>query len=393
MAFGKRCRIVTKTRSCGSSSSKIAAENQRFSNSGSELIPQPPPHQSQPSGSNISTSASTAFHSVLGSMASKTADEAASAAAAGADACGDDAGNQQYGDPWDMDPAAVALRLLRAEDNRKSPTPAHATPPAKAAPSTNEVARQPVYEAAFDLRLEQREPDHGLDRMAQSPVPLIPGLQQQPLAGPLHPVPSSCSSSEVSLVPGRRGGITGQPSLRDACCSGPLPYQGSSGSISVSSSVQLQPAPTPCGSSSSGGGNPSGPIPAIRDPDLASRQASASIDQSHPLPWSPISENAPAALVGAVAVKRSIHAGVKVLPSGKVCVAYVALFINKVTLPFQYAASPPSQFPKRTCASFSQCVCVLGYKHRSTLDYLVVVSGCKCHVRLRTAKLSSANNS
>ncbi|KAH7964989.1 hypothetical protein HPB49_002734 [Dermacentor silvarum] len=152
--------------------------------------------------------------------------------------------------------------------------------------------------------------------MAQSPVPLIPGLQQQPPAGPLHPVPSSCWSSEVSLVPGRRGGITGQPSLRDACCPGPLPHQGSSGSISVSSSVQLQPAPTPCGSSSSGGGNPSGPIPAIRDPDLASRQASASIDHSHPLPWSAISENAPAAPVGAVAVRRSIHAGVKVLPSG-----------------------------------------------------------------------------
>ncbi|KAH7980154.1 hypothetical protein HPB49_013461 [Dermacentor silvarum] len=54
-------------------------------------------------------------------MASKTADEAASAAAAEADACGDDARNRQYGDPWDMDPAAVALRLLRAEDNRKSP--------------------------------------------------------------------------------------------------------------------------------------------------------------------------------------------------------------------------------------------------------------------------------
>ncbi|KAH7958852.1 hypothetical protein HPB49_005991 [Dermacentor silvarum] len=227
---------------------RIAAENQRFSNSGSESIPQPPPHQSQTSGSSISTLASTAFHTVLGSMASKTADEAASAAAAEADACGDDAGNQQYGDPWDTDPTAVALRLLRAEDNRKSPTPAHATPAAKGVQSTNEVARQPVYEAEFDLRLKQREPDQGLDRMAQSPVPLIPGLQEQPLAGPRHPVPSSCSSSEVSLVPGRRGGITEQPSLRDACFPGPPPHQGSSGSISVSSSVQLQPAPTPCGS-------------------------------------------------------------------------------------------------------------------------------------------------
>ncbi|KAH7936520.1 hypothetical protein HPB49_000585 [Dermacentor silvarum] len=300
-------------KSCGSSSSKIAAENHRFSNSGSESIPQPPPHQSQTSGSCISTSASTAFHSVLGSTASKTADEAASAAVAEADACGDDAGNQQYGDPWDTDQAAVALRLLRAEDNRKSPSPAHATPAAKGAPSTNEVARQPVYEAAFDLRRKQREPDQGLDRMVQSPVPLIPGLQQQPLAGPLHPVPSSCSSSEVSLVPGRRGGITGQPSPRDACCPGPTPHQGSSGGIAVSSSVQLQPTPTHRGSSSSGGGNPSAPTPATRDHDPVFRQASAAIDQRHPPPWSPISGNAPA---GAIAVKRSIHAGVKALPLG-----------------------------------------------------------------------------
>ncbi|KAH7971200.1 hypothetical protein HPB49_020193 [Dermacentor silvarum] len=183
-------------------------------------------------------------------MASKTADQAASVAATEIDACGDDAGNQQYGDPWDTNPAAVVLRLLRAEDNRKSPPPAHATPAAKGAPSTNEVARQLVYEAAFDLCLKQRETDQGLDRMAQRPVPLIPRLQQQLLAGPLHPVPSSCSSSEVSLVPG----IMGQPSLRDACFQGPPPHQGNSGSTSVSSSVQLQPTPTPRGSSGSGAG-------------------------------------------------------------------------------------------------------------------------------------------
>ncbi|KAH7966220.1 hypothetical protein HPB49_014571 [Dermacentor silvarum] len=303
-------RQVSQQYSCGSSSSKIAAENHRFSNSGSESIPQPPPHQSQTSGSSISTSASTAFHSVLGSMASKTADESASAAAAEADACGDDAGNQQYGDPWDTDQAAVALRLLRAEDNRKSPTPAHATPAAKGAPSTNEVARQPVYEAAFDLRRNLREPDQGLDRMVQSPVPLIPGLQQQPLAGPLHPVPSSCSSLEVSLVPGRRGGITGQPSLRDAC-----------GSISVSSSVQLQPTPTPRGSSGSDGGRPLVPIPATGYQGLAFKQASAAdktICQNDPLPQSSISENTPAAPIGASAVKRNIHAGVKVRHSESV---------------------------------------------------------------------------
>ncbi|KAH7966135.1 hypothetical protein HPB49_013989 [Dermacentor silvarum] len=256
-------------------------------------------------------------------MASTTADEAASAAAAEADACGDDAGNQQYGDPWDTDQAAVALRLLRAEDNRKSPTPAHATPAAKGVPSTNEEARQPVYEAAFDLRRKQREPDQGLDRMVQSPVPLIPGLQQQQLADPLHPVPSSCSSSEVSLVPGRRGGITGQPSLRDACCPGPPPHQGSSGSISVSSSVQLQPTPTPRGSSGSDGGRPSVPIPATGYQGLAFKQASAAdktICQNDPLPCarSSISENTPAAPIGAIAVKRNIHAGVKVRHSESV---------------------------------------------------------------------------
>ncbi|KAH7979616.1 hypothetical protein HPB49_010194 [Dermacentor silvarum] len=306
---------------CGSSSSKIAAENHRFSNSGSESIPQPPPHQSQTSGSCISTSASTAFHSVLGSTASKTADEAASAAAAEADACGDDAGNQQYGDPWDTDQAAVALRLLRAEDNRKSPSPAHATPAAKGAPSTNEVARQPVYEAAFDLRRKKREPDQGLDRMVQSPVPLIPGLQQQPLAGPLHPVPSLCSSSEVSLVRGHRGGITGQPSPRDACCPGPTPHQGSSGGIAVSSSVQLQPTPTHRGFSGSDGGRPSVPIPATGYQGLAFKQASAAdktICQNDPLPRSSISENTPAAPIGAIAVKRNIHAGVKVRHSESV---------------------------------------------------------------------------
>ncbi|KAH7961856.1 hypothetical protein HPB52_012803 [Rhipicephalus sanguineus] len=63
--------------SCGSSSSKNAAENQRLSNSGSKSSPQPPPHQSQASGSN-SASASSATHSEPGSKASKTADEAVS---------------------------------------------------------------------------------------------------------------------------------------------------------------------------------------------------------------------------------------------------------------------------------------------------------------------------
>ncbi|KAH7941232.1 hypothetical protein HPB49_011264 [Dermacentor silvarum] len=93
---------------------------------------------------------------VPGSKASKTADEATSAEAVEAEACGDDAGNLQCGDPWDTDPAAVALRLLTAEDQRnKCPTPAHATPAAKGAPST--------YETALGLSLQQREPDQGLD--------------------------------------------------------------------------------------------------------------------------------------------------------------------------------------------------------------------------------------
>ncbi|XP_049518947.1 serine/arginine repetitive matrix protein 2 [Dermacentor silvarum] len=305
--------------SCGSSSSKNAAENQRFSNSGSKSSPQPPPHQSQASGSS-SASASSAIHSESGSKASKTADEAAaSAAASAAEACGDDAGDVQYCDPWDTGPAAVALRLLRADEQRnKSPTPAHATPAAGGALSADEMARQRhIYETAFDSRVKQRDPDQDLDRMAQSPV-LLAGLQQQPRAGPLYPVPSSSSSSGVSVTPGRKGGITRQPSLQDACCPKPPPHQGSSSSTSASSSVQQQPAPTPRGSSSSGGGNPSVPIPATRGQGLASKQASAAdkaIYQNHPLPQSPISENPPAAPLGAVAVKRSIHAGVKVLPS------------------------------------------------------------------------------
>ncbi|KAH7948753.1 hypothetical protein HPB49_001892 [Dermacentor silvarum] len=83
-----------------------------------------------------STSASSAFHSEPGSKAPKTADEAASAAASEAETCGDDAGNVQYCDLWDTNPATVALRLLRAEEQRnKSPTAAHATPAGKGAPS------------------------------------------------------------------------------------------------------------------------------------------------------------------------------------------------------------------------------------------------------------------
>ncbi|XP_077516387.1 uncharacterized protein LOC144126218 isoform X2 [Amblyomma americanum] len=292
-----------------SSSSKNAADNQRFSNSGSKSSPQPPPHQSQAS-SSTSASASSAAHSEPGGKAPKTADEAASSAAASAaEACGGvDAGDVQYCDPWDSGPAAVALRLLRAEEQRsgKSPAPAPL--------SADEMARQRhIYETAFDSRVKQRDPDPDLDRLAQSPV-LLAGLQQQqPRAGPLYPAPSS---SAAAVAPSRKGGVTRQPSLQDACCPKPPPHQGSSGSSSASSGAQQQPAPTPRGSSSSGSGNPSVPVPATRG--QSGKQASAAdkaIYQNHPLPQSPIAENPPAAPLGAVAVKRSIHAGVKVLPS------------------------------------------------------------------------------
>ncbi|KAH7986513.1 hypothetical protein HPB49_025932 [Dermacentor silvarum] len=147
------------------------------------------------------------------------------------------------------------------------------------APSTNEMARQPVYETTLGPRVKQREPDQGPDRPSQSPAITLLGPQQQPRAGPLRPKPP--------------------------------PHQGSSRSAPVSSSTQQQPVSTPHGSSSSGGGNPSAPTPATRDHDLVFRQASAAIDQTHPPPWSPTSANAPA---GAVAVKR--HAGVKALFPG-----------------------------------------------------------------------------
>ncbi|KAH7940787.1 hypothetical protein HPB49_005643 [Dermacentor silvarum] len=149
------------------------------------------------------------------------------------------------------------------------------------APSTNEMARQPVYETTLGPRVKQRGPDQGPDRPSQSPAITLLGQQQQPRAGPLRPKPP--------------------------------PHQGSSRSAPVSSITQQQPVPTPHGSSSSGGGNPSAPTPATRDHDPVFRQASAAIDQSHPPPWSPTSAKAPA---GAVAVKRNIHAGVKALFQG-----------------------------------------------------------------------------
>ncbi|XP_049511295.1 nascent polypeptide-associated complex subunit alpha, muscle-specific form-like [Dermacentor silvarum] len=175
--------------SFGSSSSKIATENQWSGSSGGGSRPQPPSHRSQASRSNSSTSASSAIHGGPGREAYKTADETASAVASEVEARGDNAGNAQCCDPWDTDPSAVDLLLLRAAEQRnKSPTPAHATPAAKGAPSTNEMARQPVYETTLGPRVKQREPNQGPDRPAQSPAITLLGPQQQPRAGPLHPV-------------------------------------------------------------------------------------------------------------------------------------------------------------------------------------------------------------
>ncbi|KAH7934070.1 hypothetical protein HPB49_021155 [Dermacentor silvarum] len=178
------------------------------------------------------------------------------------------------------------------------------------------MARQRhIYETAFDLRVKQRVPDQGLDQMAQSPVVLLPGLQQQPHAGPLHPVPSSSSSSGVSVIPGRKGGITRQPSLQDAYYPKPPPHQGSSYSTSAFSRVQQQPAPTARGSSNSGSGEFRFLLP-CRGQGLAFKLQASAADkasyQNNPLPRPPISENPFAVPIGAVAVKRSIHAGVKV---------------------------------------------------------------------------------
>ncbi|KAH7985974.1 hypothetical protein HPB49_026180 [Dermacentor silvarum] len=305
---------------CGSSSSKIATENQWFGSSGGWSRPQPPPHRSQASRSNSSTSASSAIHGGPGGEAYKTADEAVSAAASEVEACGDNAGNAQCCDPWDTDPSAVdlLLLLLRDEEQRnKSPTPAHATPAAKGVPSTDEMARQPVYETTLGPRVKQREPDQGPKRLAQSPAITLFGPQQQLRAGPLHPVPPSPSHPGVSATPGHKGGATRQAPPQDARRPKPPPHQGSSRSAPVSSSTQQQPILTPHGSSNSGGGNTSTPTPATRDHDPLFRQATVAIDQSHPLPWSPTSRNASAAPAGAVAVKRSIHTGVKVVPQGQ----------------------------------------------------------------------------
>ncbi|XP_049520365.1 basic salivary proline-rich protein 1-like [Dermacentor silvarum] len=222
--------------------------------SGGGSRPQPPPHRSQASRLNSSTSLSSAIHGGPGGEAYKTADEAA-----------------------------------------------------------DEMTRQPVYETTLGTRVKQLEPDQGPDRPVQSSAITLLGPQQHPRAGPLHPVPPSPSPPGVSATPGHKGGTTRQPPPQDARRPKRPPHQGSSRSAPVSSSTQQQPVPTPHGSSSSGGGTRSAPTPATRDHDPVFRQASAAIDQRHPPPWSPTSGNAPAR---AVAVKRIIHAGVKALPLG-----------------------------------------------------------------------------
>ncbi|KAH7970167.1 hypothetical protein HPB49_000633 [Dermacentor silvarum] len=163
-----RCRHRPHLRSnisCGSSSSKIAAENQWFNNSGSESSLQPPPHQSHVSGLS-SMLASSNIHSEPGSNASKYR------MMLHQQQCRQlrHTESVEYCDLWDTGPAAVALRLLRAEEQRnKSPTPAHATPAAGRASSADAFARQRhIYETALDLPVQQRVPDLGLGQMAQS---------------------------------------------------------------------------------------------------------------------------------------------------------------------------------------------------------------------------------
>ncbi|XP_037580441.1 proline-rich protein HaeIII subfamily 1-like [Dermacentor silvarum] len=68
------------------------------------------------------------------------------------------------------------------------------------------MARQPVYEKTLGPRVKQREPNQGPDRPAQSPAITLHGPQQQPRAGPLHPVPPSPSPPGVSATPGHKGG-------------------------------------------------------------------------------------------------------------------------------------------------------------------------------------------
>ncbi|KAH7974176.1 hypothetical protein HPB49_011612 [Dermacentor silvarum] len=258
----------------GLSSSKIAAENQRFSNIGSEFSPQSPPHQSQTSGLG-STSASSAIQSETGSMASKPVDEAASVAALATEACGGDAGDVQYCNPWLTGPASCGSAA--AEDQRAAQQAPHfgkrhSSRATDAALSSDEMALQwHIYGTAFGLRVKQRNAYQGFSSHVQA----------------------SASSSAVLVLPGRKEGVTGQPSLPDACCPKP-PKRGSSISTSANSSFQQQLPPTPCCCCSSHGGNRPVLIPATAKRGFEFKQVSAAdkvIYDNHPLPRSPISEN------------------------------------------------------------------------------------------------------
>ncbi|XP_037568394.1 uncharacterized protein LOC119449293 [Dermacentor silvarum] len=175
------------------------------------------------------------------------------------------------------------------------------------------MAHQPIYETTLGTRVKHGEPDPG-------PGPTGPESHNHPpRAAAAAARRSTPPGSAIALAPGsvshtrpqgrhyKTAPTTGRPRPK------PPPHHGSSRSATVSSSTQQQPVPTPHASSSSGGGNPSTPTAATRDHDPVFRQASAAIDQSHPPPRSPTSGNAPA---GAVAVKRSIYAGVKALSPG-----------------------------------------------------------------------------
>ncbi|KAH7971447.1 hypothetical protein HPB49_024234 [Dermacentor silvarum] len=185
---GLKCNETTF--SCGSSSSKIAAADQRFSSRGSESSPQPPPHQSQASGSN-SMSAPSAIHSEPSNKASRTVEEAASAAASATEACGDDTGDVQYCDPLDIGQATVAPRLLRAEEQRTKSSPlAHATPAAVSA------VRQRDGPPAAHLR-------DGL-RLACQAASSGPGLGPN---GPEHCPTPSWAAAATACRPPRRGTV------------------------------------------------------------------------------------------------------------------------------------------------------------------------------------------
>lgn len=260
-----------------SSSSKAPAEASSSAAAAPQRVvkgtPQPPPHQ------NVPSSSSSSHATVADSKQTRHTDEALS------EACPDEAADEQYTDPWDSSAVAAALRGARRPLDALSP---------------DEMARQRhIYETAFDSRVKQRDGDGpDLDRLAQSPV-LIGAPSHGPRSGPLHPAPAS-SSSQLQQQGFRK--VRSSSAAHDA---GPRlpPHQGSG----AGGSAAQMPTPAPRGSS----GN-AAPVPATRgQPAAAGKQGDKAIYQNQPLPQSPVTENLPAPF----AVKRPIHAGVKVLPS------------------------------------------------------------------------------